>query len=745
VNNYGKYYVKVTNSSGCADSDTIQVSLPAGLADFHYKQDVCNPLAVQFFSDGSSMVNPYWSFGNGNTTTGNFNPAYTYAAYGNYTVKFGVQVGNCKDTITKVVSVNIVNSNIIITPDTTICVNATKQLRTVPAFNFCWSPTTYLDDANSPTPVTAAPHNITYYFTAEVPGNNIIPNGDFSNGNTGFTSGYTFANPNITEGQYFVGTNPQAWNGAMSNCHDHTTGSGNMLLVNGSPTANVKVWSTTVTVSPNTNYAFSTWIQALWPPNPAQLRFSINGTDIGNQITASLPTCTWSQFYTTWNSGNATTATISIVNKNTQIQGNDFALDDISFAPILIKRDSVIVTVDTPLVKTINDTTVCINTLVQLNASGANTWSWSPASGLSNAASGNPTATITNNIQYIVTGINQYGCTAKDTVDISIFPVPVVLSEHHIYACPNTPVQLSANNSLFLFAWSPAATLNNPTIANPVAMPVKPTVYTVQATGAHNCIYSDSIDVSVHPIRFTTSFNQEICEGSSVKLQAKGGDTYLWSPAASLDNNTSATVVAMPDATTMYSVHMAENACGHDTTMYINVKVKPSPVVSAQKTNDINCSSPNAKLSASGADAYLWFPATGLDNATIPNPVAGADTTTTYYVQGTNQYGCSDTANVTVYVTSERKVSFVVPNAFTPNGDGRNDCFSIKSWGGAVIEEFSVFNRWGQKVFTSNNAARCWDGSYKGQPSEAGGYVYVIKAKTICGTIKRTGMVMLLR
>jgi gliding motility-associated-like protein len=745
VNNYGKYYVKVTNSNGCTGSDTIRVSLLASLADFHYKQDVCNPLAIQFFSDGSSMVNPYWSFGNGNTTTGNFNPAYTYTAYGNYTVKFGVQVGNCKDTIIKIIPVNVVNSNIIITPDTTICINAGKQLRTLPAFNFCWSPATWLDNPDSPNPVTTTPANITYYFTAQVPGDNLIQNGDFSSGNTGFTSDYTFDVSGIPAGVYAVGNNPNAWHPNFPACKDHTTGSGNMMLVNGASTPDSRIWSETISVTPNTNYAFSTWLQSLDPINPAQLQFSINSHTIGSTFQASSVNCTWNQFYTIWNSGNTTSATISIVNQNTQYDGNDFALDDISFAPVLIKRDSVIITVDTPLVKTINDTTVCTNGLVQLNTSGANTWSWLPVSGLSNAAIGNPTATITNNIEYIVTGINQYGCTAKDTVDISVFPVPVVLSDHHIYACPNTPVQLSANNSLISYAWSPAATLNNTTIANPMAMPAKPTVYTVQVTDAHHCNYSDSVDVSVHPIRFTTSFNQEICQGSSVVLKAKGGDTYQWNPAGSLDNTTSATVVATPDTSTMYSVYMAENACGHDTTMYINVKVKPSPVVSVQKTNDINCSSPSAKLSASGADAYLWFPATGLDNPAISNPVAGADTTTTYYVQGTNQFGCSDTAAVTVYVTAAGKVSFVVPNAFTPNGDGRNDCFSIKSWGGAVIEEFSVFNRWGQKVFTSNNPNQCWDGRYKGQPMESGGYAYVIVAKTICGTIKRTGVVMLLR
>jgi gliding motility-associated-like protein len=129
----------------------------------------------------------------------------------------------------------------------------------------------------------------------------------------------------------------------------------------------------------------------------------------------------------------------------------------------------------------------------------------------------------------------------------------------------------------------------------------------------------------------------------------------------------------------------------------------------------------------------------------MPDPVSTADTTTTYFVTGTNQYNCSAVDSITVYVTSVGKITFVVPNAFTPNGDGRNDCFGVKSWGGATIEEFAVFNRWGERVFTTNNPTGCWDGRYKGEPQPAGGYVYVIKAKTWCGPIKRTGTLVLIR
>lgn len=746
---FGKYYVQVTTADGCVGSDTINIGRASKiLADFQYKQDICNPLFVQFVGVGANLQNPYWAFGDGNTSTGNFNTMNTYPAFGDYTVKFGIESGVCIDTITKVISINVTTGDLILTPDTTICFNATKQLRTQPALSFCWSPTTYLDNPASANPVTSTPEKITYYFTAEVTGNNLVVNGDFSNGNSGFTSAYNWSTSGIPDGVYFVSNNPNLWHPAMPFCTDHTTGTGNMLLVNGSAQANVQVWSQTITVTPNTNYAFSAWLQHITTINPARLQFSINGNTIGNIFQANSTNCIWDQFYTVWNSGNYTTATISVVNQNTVFSGNDFALDDISFAPVFIQRDSVIISIDTPVVRANNDTTICKGEQVQLQASGAATWLWTPSAGLTDKTISNPKATPTHSTIYIVTGTTIHGCEAKDTVAVTIFPIPTVISDHDVETCPGMPVQLTANSALVSYAWTPAATLNNPAIADPIASPAENTVYTVYVTDANNCNYSDTVSVRIRIIDFTAFGSDEaICPGESVTLKALGGSTYQWSPTASLDDATSATPTATPDTSTLYSVYIRENNCNHDTIIQVRVTVNPSPIVHAEKTNDLDCATHSAQLNASGSTGndYVWLPATGLDHPTMPNPVCSTDTTITYWVTGTNQYGCSAVDSVTVYVTSTGKVTFMVPNAFTPNGDGRNDCFGVKSWGGADIEEFSVFNRWGERVYNSNNPNACWDGRFKGEPQPGGGYVYVIKAKTYCGHIKRTGTLILVR
>src|SRR5690348_15827889 len=127
---------------------------------------------------------------------------------------------------------------------------------------------------------------------------------------------------------------------------------------------------------------------------------------------------------------------------NQVFSGNDFALDDISFAPVYIQRDSVIISIDTPVVFTRTDTTICKDELVQLQASGAVSYSWTPAAGLSNTAISNPVATPTVNTEYIVTGTNANGCEAKDTVNINLFPVPIVIADRTLNICPDVPVQL---------------------------------------------------------------------------------------------------------------------------------------------------------------------------------------------------------------------------------------------------------------------------------------------------------------
>jgi len=160
--------------------------------------------------------------------------------------------------------------------------------------------------------------------------NNLVANGDFSAGVSGFSSSYANSQADCTPpAVYSVTTNPQNCHPSFASFGDHTTGSGNMMVVNGSQQAGVLVWGETVAVLQNTTYFFSTWIATDYPLSPAQLDFSINGSAIGPTFTAPLTTGNWVQFFATWYSGSSTSASLGLINQNTAFSGNDFALDDI--------------------------------------------------------------------------------------------------------------------------------------------------------------------------------------------------------------------------------------------------------------------------------------------------------------------------------------------------------------------------------------------------------------------------------
>jgi hypothetical protein len=167
---------------------------------------------------------------------------------------------------------------------------------------------------------------------------NLIINGDFSQGNTGFTSDYQFSENTIWPDQYAIGKNPRDHNPQATEFGDHTTGDGLMLIADGFRTANKAVWAQTVNVSPNTVYTMSAWV-ATWggggtDPNPPQLDFLFNDVLLGDPFTAPAKNGQWAQFSADWFSGENTTVNIRIINNTLFEGGNDLALDDLSLTAV---------------------------------------------------------------------------------------------------------------------------------------------------------------------------------------------------------------------------------------------------------------------------------------------------------------------------------------------------------------------------------------------------------------------------
>jgi gliding motility-associated-like protein len=139
--------------------------------------------------------------------------------------------------------------------------------------------------------------------------------------------------------------------------------------------------------------------------------------------------------------------------------------------------------------------------------------------------------------------------------------------------------------------------------------------------------------------------------------------------------------------------------------------------------SDLDCSVGSTQLQVTGGVSYIWSPASSLNNDNIYDPIASPTATTTYSVQAANALGCSSIDSITVYFTKEGESNFYLPNAFTPNNDGHNDVFRIIVRGSVKLGRFSVFDRWGQIVFSTTNFSQGWDGTYRGSVLPAGTYV----------------------
>ena len=197
--------------------------------------------------------------------------------------------------------------------------------------------------------------------------------------------------------------------------------------------------------------------------------------------------------------------------------------------------------------------------------------------------------------------------------------------------------------------------------------------------------------------------------------------------------------------TTTYTVIIKEENCNESATLSATLTPLALPSVKASKSNDVTCSFPSSTLSATGAQSYIWSPATGLNNSTISNPIATPSVTTTYVVTGKDANGCTNTDEITIQKSPLTDVIYELPNSFTPNGDGVNDCFGVSRWGVIQDLELAIYNRLGQRVFITNDASRCWDGRLNGQPQSSDVFVYTIKAQTACGLINKKGTILLLR
>lgn len=274
----------------------------------------------------------------------------------------------------------------------------------------------------------------------------LVINGDFSAGNTGFTNAYSNVSAGYTgipssglwpEGLYAVGADPNYYHPNFWG-RDHTSNSGKFLIVNGIGSQGVVVWQETVTVIPNTDYYFSAWAASLNSVPPyANLQFNVNSILVGTTAPLSArsennnPPYNWQRFYGNWNSGSATTAIIQIVDLQTALGGNDFGIDDVSFGTL-----APIPFVITPTVNP--SASICSGKTMNLfaNINGGRspiTYSWIGPNGFTSTLKDPviPNVTVAHSGLYNLSVVDGYGCDpeiASTMATVLPSPVPQISS-----------------------------------------------------------------------------------------------------------------------------------------------------------------------------------------------------------------------------------------------------------------------------------------------------------------------------
>ena len=302
-----------------------------------------------------------------------------------------------------------------------------------------------------------------------------------------------------------------------------------------------------------------------------------------------------------------------------------------------------------PIVSAGVDKEVCKGSGEALIATGALSYSWSPASTLSSSSNATVIATPFITTMYRVVGTNLKGCSNTDEVTVIVNPLPVLSVGQNATICQGTSTQLEASGALY-YSWSPSTGLSNTLLANPIASPSQTTTYTLIASNEKGC-YSNAntrVTITVLPVSVNAGADKTICEGSSVMLSATGATNYSWYPSTGLSSTTIANPVASPNITTNYTITTtAANGCV--ATDQVTVYVYPKPIVNAGPDVTI-CEGGIIRLNATGGTNYSWSPAAGLSSPMTANPFANPVVTTTYTITNINNYGCYSTDEVVVTV-----------------------------------------------------------------------------------------------
>jgi gliding motility-associated-like protein len=292
--------------------------------------------------------------------------------------------------------------------------------------------------------------------------------------------------------------------------------------------------------------------------------------------------------------------------------------------------------------------------------------------------------------------------------------------------------------------WSPATFLSCANCDTVVANPNTSTIFYATATNSLGCVKRDSIISTVFEpfIAAPTKNPIAVCLQDTVHINVTPLDKRIvWSPGIGLSDTTIYNPVVTGIVNTSYIATLIDSAGCFSSTATVDIIVKPLPIVNAGPDKILPYNTPFT-ISPSYTNnivLYEWAPNINLNCANCQTPSGTALETETFTIKVTSDSGCVSKDTVTIFVEC-KYANLLLPTAFSPNRDGKNDIFRPITRGIKSITKFAVFNRYGQLLYEAKNAkpnekTMGWDGKYNGVEQEGGAYVFMLEVVCDLGEI----------
>ena len=371
-------------------------------------------------------------------------------------------------------------------------------------------------------------------------------------------------------------------------------------------------------------------------------------------------------------------------------------------------RDTVVVTTSPPVSIDLGpDRIKCSSDTIHIDAPpGFANYTWSNNYYISSDTSQNVIANPPVDTSYYIRAEKTPGCFAYDTVKIAVrYSPPIDVGPDKSF-CQGDSAVFNAGNGFANYQW------NNGSAAQQITVTAMGS-YTVIATSAEGCKSYDTVKVlNVFPQPLVNlDHNSSLCTGNIRSLDAGNFISFFW-------NNGSDSRTITVGVTGIYSVRVTDNngCTGSDTTVITNILSSPSGFLPADTaicsygTLDINPVKKNFKN-------YLWS-----NNAITPTITISQSGT--FWLQVTDENDCRGRDSINVNQKDCLK-GFYIPSVFTPNNDGRNDAFMPMLFGIVKKYQFTIYNRWGEKVFQSVEPGKGWNGTRAGKKQDTGIFIWI--------------------